>query len=101
MPLIMTLFQPMEVVVLPDTTYILIDRGNVQRRIFTDGRDWPKEIDPSYIGYSIGKCLDQGETGHYNVLEAEARGFKSPPTYDASGPPLHAYNQTIIKELTY
>jgi hypothetical protein len=101
MPLIMTLFQPMEVVVLPDTTYILIDRGNVQRRIFTDGRDWPKEIDPSYMGYSIGKWIDEGGTGHYNVLEAETRSFKGPRTYDASGLPLHADNESIIKERMY
>jgi hypothetical protein len=101
MPLIMTLFQPMEVVVLPDTTYILIDRGNVQRRIFTDGRDWPKDIDPSYNGYSIGKWIDEGGSGHYNVLEAETRGFRGPRTYDASGLPLSFDEQSIIKERMY
>jgi hypothetical protein len=101
MPLIMTLFQPMEVVVLPDTTYILIDRGNVQRRIFTDGRDWPKEIDPSFAGYSIGKWIDEGGSGHYNVLEVETRAFRGPRTYDASGLPLHVDNESIIKERMY
>jgi hypothetical protein len=101
LPLIMTLFQPMEVIVLPDTTYIRIDRGNVQRRVFTDGRDWPKEIEPSYTGYSIGKWIDEGETGRYNVLEVESRGFKGPRTYDASGLPLHRDNQSIIKERMY
>jgi hypothetical protein len=101
MPLIMTLFQPMEVIVLPDTTYIRIDRSNVQRRIFTDGRDWPKEIEPSYMGYSIGKWIDEGESGHYNVLEVESRGFKGPRTYDASGLPLHSDEQSLIKERMY
>jgi hypothetical protein len=101
MPLVMTLFQPMEVIVLPDTTYILINRGNIQRRIFTDGRDWPKEIDPSYMGYSIGKWIDEGDTGHYNVLAAETRGFRGPRTYDASGLPLHTDEQSIIKERMY
>jgi hypothetical protein len=101
MPLIMTLFQPMEVVVLPDTTYMLIDRNNIQRRIFTDGRDWPREIEPSYIGYSIGKWIDQGASGHYDLLEVETRGFKGPRTYDASGLPLHFDNQSIIKERMY
>ena len=98
MPLIMTLFQPMEVIVLPDTTYILINRSNVQRRIFTDGRDWPREIEPSYMGYSIGKWIDEGGSGHYNLLEVETRGFKGPRTYDASGLPLHFDEQSIIKE---
>jgi hypothetical protein len=101
MPLIMTLFQPMEVVILPDTTYMLIDRNNIQRRIFTDGRDWPKEIEPSYIGYSIGKWIDEGGSGRYNLLEIETRGFKGPRTYDASGLPLHFDNQSIIKERMY
>jgi hypothetical protein len=101
MPLIMTLFQPMEVIVLPDTTYMLINRGNIQRRIFTDGRDWPKEIEPSYIGYSIGKWIDEGESGHYNVLEVETRGFRGPRTYDASGLPLHTDEQSIVKERMY
>jgi hypothetical protein len=101
MPLVMTLFQPMEVIVLPDTTYILINRGNIQRRIFTDGRDWPKEIDPAYMGYSIGKWIDEGESGHYNLLEVETRGFRGPRTYDASGLPLHADEQSIIKERMY
>jgi hypothetical protein len=101
MPLIMTLYQSMEAIVLPDTTYMLIDRNNIQRRIFTDGRAWPKEIEPSYIGYSIGKWIDEGETGHYNLLEVETRGFKGPRTYDASGLPLHADNQSIINERMY
>jgi hypothetical protein len=101
MPLIMTLFQPMEVIVLPDTTYILINRSNVQRRIFTDGRDWPKEIEPSYTGYSIGKWIDEGGSGHYNLLEVETRAFRGPRTYDASGLPLHFDDQSIVKERMY
>src|SRR5262247_4678436 len=48
MPHMMT-FGPLEFVVTPETTYILI-RTQV-RRIFTDGREWPKEIEPSYAGY--------------------------------------------------
>ena len=36
-------FGPLEFVVTPDTTYILI--GTQARRIFTDGRDWPKVIE--------------------------------------------------------
>src|SRR5712691_9062769 len=43
MPHMMT-FGQLEFVVTPDTTYVLI--GTQARRIFTDGRDWPKEIEP-------------------------------------------------------
>src|SRR6266478_8695092 len=40
-----------EYVVTPETTYILL--GTELRRIFTDGRDWPTGIEPTYQGYSI------------------------------------------------
>jgi hypothetical protein len=55
MPLIMYPFQPMEFVVTPETTYVLIDWVEHTRRIYTDGREWPQEIDPTLVGYSIGK----------------------------------------------
>ena len=55
MPHMMT-FGPVEFVVTPDTTYFMI---NAQvRRLYTDGRDWPKVIEPSYAGYSIGRWID-------------------------------------------
>jgi hypothetical protein len=55
MPLDMIAFRPLEFVVTPDTTYVLIGDYDHYRRIFTDGRDWPKDIEPTYAGYSIGK----------------------------------------------
>jgi aerobic carbon-monoxide dehydrogenase large subunit len=49
MPAMMTLYRPMEIMVLPDTTYIRIDHTHQShRRIFTDGRPWPKEFPPSF-----------------------------------------------------
>jgi hypothetical protein len=98
MPHMLT-FGPLEFVVTPDTTYILI--GTQARRIYTDGRDWPKEIEPSYAGYSIGRWIDQDGDGEYDVLEAETRGFKGPRVYDASGLPLHFDNQSVFKERIY
>jgi hypothetical protein len=98
MPLMMNLFEPAEIVVLPDTTYILISQHNTHRRIFTDGRDWPAEIEPSFIGYSIGKWIDTDGDGKYDTLEVETRGFKGPRSYDASGLPLHIDNQSVVKE---
>src|SRR5882672_1159947 len=45
MPAMMTVYQPMEIVVLPDTTYVLTNDVHLsQRRIFTDGRGWPEEF---------------------------------------------------------
>ena len=45
MPFMMVATRPLEFVVTPDTTYILVGGSDHYRRIFTDGRDWPKEIE--------------------------------------------------------
>lgn len=79
MPHMMMAFYPLEFVVTPDTTYILIGHYDHFRRIFTDGRDWPKEIAPSYAGYSIGRWVDEEGSGRYDVLLVETRGFKGAP----------------------
>ena len=50
--------------------------------------------EPSYLGYSIGKWIDKDGDGRYDTLEVETRNFKGPRTYENSGLPLHADNQT-------
>jgi hypothetical protein len=101
MPHMMMGFGPMEFVVTPDATYVLIGWYDHFRRIFTDGRDWPKEIDPTLAGYSIGKWIDEDGDGVYDVLEVETRGFKGPRAYDEAGLPLHFDNQSVFKERIY
>jgi hypothetical protein len=54
--------QPLEFIVLPDATYIVIADQDHLRRIFTDGRDWPKEIEPTYQGNSIGRWITASHT---------------------------------------
>jgi hypothetical protein len=98
MPRVMIAVQPMEIVITPDTTYVMLELFGTLRRIFTDGRDWPQEFDPTFAGYSIGKWIDEGGSGRYNVHEVETRGFKGPRTYDNTGLSLHEDNQSIIKE---
>jgi hypothetical protein len=89
--------QRMEYVVTPHTTYISV--GSDLRRIFTDGRPWPSDLEPTYQGYAIGRWIDEDGDGVYGVLEAETRGpFKGPRAYDATGLPLHFDNQSIFKE---
>jgi len=100
MPLITT-FGPLELIVTPETTYIASGAGEPLRRIFTDGRDWPADLDPppTYEGYSIGRWIDEDGDGSFGVLEVETRGpFKGPRVYDATGLPLHFDNQSIFKE---
>jgi len=98
MPRIMTVYDPMEIVVTPDTTHILIEHIHDSRRIYTDGRDWPQAFEPTFAGYSIGKWIDTDGDGRYDTLDVETRGFKGPRSFDATGIPLHKDNQTVIKE---
>jgi len=102
MPMVMNAHSPMEIIVLPETTYIRVDHiRDTRRRIYTDGRDWPAEIEPTFDGYSIGKWIDTDGDGRFDVLEVETRGFKGPRSYDASGLPLHRDNQSVFKERIY
>ena len=100
MPRIMHVYSPMEIVVTPDTTYVLIEHIHDSRRIYTDGRDWPANMydDPQFSGYSIGRWVDEAGTGRYDALIVETRGLKNPRTYDATGIPFHADGGTIIRE---
>ena len=99
MPRIMTVVFPMEIVISAKTAYVLFDYS-MPRRIYTDGRDWPKDADlqPTFLGYSIGRWVDEDRDGRYDVLEVETRGMKGPRSFEASGIPLHQDNQTIVKE---
>jgi hypothetical protein len=76
MPHMMMAFGPQEYVITPETTYILINWDDHNRRIFTDGRDWPEQLEPTFSGYSIGKWIDEDGDGRYDVLEVETRNFK-------------------------
>ena len=101
MPRAMNVIFPMEIVIQPHVTHIMIEYLSMLRRIFTDGRDWPKEAEPSFMGYSIGKWIDEDGDGRYDALEVETRNLKGPRSFDASGIPLHADNETIVKERIY
>jgi hypothetical protein len=104
MPMMMSLYDPMEIVVTPDVTYILISHVNDSyRRIYTDGRDWPAEgeYEPTFAGYSIGRWIDRDGDGGYDMLEVETRYFKGPRVYDGTGLPLHRDNRSIVKERIY
>jgi hypothetical protein len=102
MPRAMNVFEPMEIVITPKVTFVLISHIHDNRRIYTDGRDWPSDLEPSFAGYSIGRWIDSEGGGRYDTLEVETRGpFKGPRAYDTSGLPLHSDNRTIVKERIY
>jgi hypothetical protein len=101
MPQVTNGYGQMEVIVTPRTTYITVEHINDNRRIYTDGRDWPTEREPTYLGYSIGTWIDTDGDGRYDLLEVKTRGFKGPRTFDDSGIPLHEDDQTVVKERIY
>jgi hypothetical protein len=98
MPRMMMVYEPMEIIITPEITYVAITFNNEFRRIYTDGRDWPKNVEPSFSGYSIGQWIDAEGRGRYDTLAVETRELKGPRIFDPSGIPLHDDNQTVVKE---
>jgi hypothetical protein len=102
MPAMMSLYDPAEIIVTPELTYVLVSHNDDSyRRIYTDGRDWPKEPEPTFAGYSIGKWVDEDGDGKYDVLEVETRFLKLPRGYDITGIPFHEDGKAVIKERIY
>jgi hypothetical protein len=101
MPRTMIVYETLETLITGPVTYIRGSYMNELRRIYTDGRDWPKKITPAFVGYSIGKWIDEEGDGKFDALEVETRGLKGPRTYDGAGMPFHKDNKTIIKERLY
>jgi len=102
MPAMMNGYAEIQIVVLPETTYMLIDDGNDSfRRVFTDGRSFAADAEPAFTGYSIGKWIDTTGTGRYDTLEVETRNFNGPRVYDNTGLKLHPDNQSVIRERIY
>jgi hypothetical protein len=98
MPRMMMAYEPMEIIVTPDITYVRMTFDAEFRRIYTDRRAWPKQFEPSYAGYSIGQWIDDDGDGRYDTLAVETRDLKGPRIYDPSGIPLHDDNNTIVRE---
>jgi hypothetical protein len=98
MPRAMNAVMPLEFVILPNVTYIVIEYFNQLRHVYTDGRDWPKDGRRSFIGTSIGRWIDEDGDGRYDALAIETRAMKGPRVYDQTGIPLHADNQTVVHE---
>jgi hypothetical protein len=98
MPRVMIANVPIHFVILPQTTYVILERLAQVRRIFTDGRAWPALLPGSTVGYSIGRWLDQDGSGRHDTLEVETRGINGTRVYDSDGAPFHPDNQTVVKE---
>ena len=89
----------LEFVITPQITYVIQGEPMLQlRRIYTDGRSWPDNVNASFSGYSIGKWESSKDDGSLDVLSVETREIKGPRSYDSSGIPFHADNATVVKE---
>jgi hypothetical protein len=51
---------PVEIMQTPDRLALLFESNNIFHVIFTDGRGHPKDLDPSWMGHSVGKW--EGDT---------------------------------------
>jgi len=101
MPRIMNVYDPLEIVITPETTYFLIQHIHDSRRIFTDGRGFREDVEPLFAGYSVGTWIDTDGDGRYDTLEVETRNLRGPRAFDGLGLPLHRDNQSVIKERIY
>ncbi|HEY6254810.1 MAG TPA: hypothetical protein VIY51_03365 [Xanthobacteraceae bacterium] len=101
MPRIMNANHPLFFAVTPETTYIFRDISNQARRIYTDGREWPANLQHSANGYSIGQWRDAEGRRGFDTLVVETRGLKNPHSYDSSGIPFHRDDAATIKERIY
>jgi hypothetical protein len=97
-PRVMMAVQPLEIVITPDATYFMLKEFSTLRRIYTDGRKFPADIEPSYTGTSIGRWHDSDGDGKYDTLLIETRGLKGPHTYDSSGIPFHKDGEAVVTE---
>ena len=89
----------MEFLFSPNVTHILYEVTSIQpRRIYTDGRDFPKNQEPMFTGYSIGKWLDTDGDGRFDTLEVETRNIRGPRTFDQLGLPTADDNNAVVKE---
>ena len=71
---------PFEIVQIPGRVFMFFEEFHLWRTIWTDGRALPKDPDPSYLGYSVGKW--EGDTFVVDTI-----GFNDMPWVDSYGNP--------------
>jgi hypothetical protein len=65
----------------PQAVYLLYTYGRIWRVIWTDGREVPKDPEPRWFGYSVGKWVDD------NTLVVETTGTDERTWIDRAGRP--------------
>ena len=72
---------PWKIVETPGVTIVLYESRTIFRQIFTDGRGFPKDMQPAWQGYSIGHW--EGDT-----FVVETKGFNDKGWLDTNGHPV-------------
>jgi len=79
-----------QIVQFPEKVLVLYTYGRVWRVIWTDGRDFPKDAEPRWFGYSIGKWVDDA------TLLVETRGVDDRTWIDRAGRP-HSADMRVLE----
>jgi len=79
-----------QIVQSPEKVLVLYTYGRVWRVIWTDGRDFPKDAEPRWFGYSIGKWVDD------RTLLVETRGVDERTWIDRAGRP-HSADMRVLE----
>jgi len=99
MPRMMSGVSPFEFLILPNLTYMIFERTEFSpRRIYTDGREFPKTEQTWFPGYSIGHWVASDGNGRYDTLQIETRRMRGPHVWDQSGMPMADDPDGVITE---
>jgi hypothetical protein len=79
-PQVLVLPNPWEIVEIPGRVLMFFEEQHLWREIWTDGRPLPKDPDPSWLGYSVGRW--EGDT-----FIVETIGFNDKEWVDLYGNP--------------
>jgi hypothetical protein len=71
---------PLEIIQIPNRIFIFYEEGHYWREIWMDGRAIPKDPDPTYMGYSVGRWVDE-------TLVVDTIGFNDKTWLDNVGHP--------------
>jgi len=80
---------PWKIIQTPQVILILYEENNIFRQIFLDGRPLPKDPDPRWMGYSVGRW--EGD-----ALVVDSSGFREGGWLDRMGHP-HSSDLHLIE----
>lgn len=79
-PKSLVLPNPFEIIQIPGRVFMLFEQYHLWRTVWADGRPLPKDPDPSYLGYAVGKW--EGDT-----FVVDTVGMNDKPWVDSYGNP--------------